>query len=188
MRRNRLGSSDFTSRKKSIEVGSPSLELDHFLLILGSYEVPQRDSTAIRIPERSCDWTSSASAAPLLLQANRRSPAYRSASPRCSSTAKNDAAPRRSTFDASASSRATMLSGILLVVAPRHLSAKFSARPLHLLLRWNPRSPACRSTIPRSRVVQSCSAARQRHVAVESPGDHSLSPRSFDRDSEANKG
>ena len=159
-----------------VELGS--IELDQFLLIRAPCEVPQRDSTANRVPKRSCNCTSSASAATLLLHAIRRSPAYRSARPRCSSTAKNDAAPRKITFGRPVHRPAPRCSAGLQLVAPhRHLSATFRDAAT-LLNHANRRSPVYRSAAPsasrNSEVQHRFSAvkkrrwvARQRrHVAV----------------------
>ena len=69
--------------QRPIEMGSPGcLRLIVFLRFLGPSVGSQSDRTTNRTPVRFCDCTSSASAATLLLCANRRSPVYRSAIPR----------------------------------------------------------------------------------------------------------
>ena len=73
----------------------------------------------------------------------------------------------------SASSRATLLSGSPARKWPFGIFRPRSARPRHLLLRANRRSPAFRSAIPRRHVVQSPSIAfpRSRSVIRQLAGD-----------------
>ena len=98
---------------------------------------------------------------------------------------------------ASASSRATLLSGIQLVAAHRDLSTMVR-EVATILLRANRRSPAFRSAIPRRHVVQTPnirfpavekrpSAARQRCGTAEFPEITRSAHDAFGRDSETNK-
>ena len=79
--------------------------------------------------------------------------------------AKNDAAsPVINLRPASTSSGATLISGIQLVAAHRHLSATF-CEANSLLLRANRRSPAFRPAMPRRHVVQTPSIVFYSHEA-----------------------